>query len=175
LAKEFASTVGLNDEFNKKQAGQEVLAWFQSLKATGGFRPVHKVILENGRRTFKSERVSDSQTLETIKSCYEQVEYVLNPHSAVGVAAAKRSIVQAGSHMPYILLSIAHPAKFSGAVELALKDEIGFNFEEKVLPPEFIGLSQKEKRVTTLENSWEKVREIVKKQVEEELKAESSG
>jgi hypothetical protein len=29
--------------------------------------------------------------------------------------------------------------------------------------------------VTTVENSWEKVREIVKKQVEEELKAESGG
>jgi threonine synthase len=56
-----------------------------------------------------------------------------------------------------------------------LKHEIGFNFEEKVLSSEFIGLSQKEKRVTTVENSWEKVREIVKKQVEEELKAESSS
>jgi threonine synthase len=109
---EFVSTVGLNDEFNKKQAGQEVLAWFWSLKATGGFGPVHKVILENWRRTFESERVSDPQTLETIKSCYKQVEYVLDPHSAVGVAAAERSIVRAGSHMPYISLSTAHSAKF---------------------------------------------------------------
>jgi threonine synthase len=89
----------LNDEFNKKQAGQEVLAWFRSLKTTGGFGPVHKVILENGRRTFESERVSDPQTLETIKSYYEQVGYVPDPHSAVGVPAAKRSIVRTGSHM----------------------------------------------------------------------------
>ena len=175
MAIEFALTVSLNDEINKKQAGQEILAWFRSLKATGGFGPVHKEILENGRRTFESERVSDPQTLETIKSCYEQAEYVLDPHSAVGVAAAKRSIARAGSHMPHISLSTAHPAKFSGAVELALKHEIGFNFEEKVLPPEFVGLSQKEKRVTTVENSWENVREIVQKQVEEELKVESSG
>jgi threonine synthase len=164
----------MNDEFSKKQAGQEVLAWFRSLKATGGFGPVHKEILENGRRTFKSERVSDPQTLETIESYYKQLEYILDPHSAVGIATAKRSISRTGSHMPHISLSTAHPAKFSGAVELALKHEIGFNFEEKVLPPEFIGLSQKEKRVTTLEDSWEKVRGIIKKQVAE-LKAESSG
>jgi len=67
--------------------------------------------------------------------------------------------------MPHISLSTAHLAKFSGAVELVWKHEIGFNFEEEVLPPKFIGLSQKEKRVTSVENSWEKVREIVKKQV----------
>lgn len=163
----------MDDEFNKKQAGQEVLAWFRSLRATGSFGPVHEDILENGLRTFESERVSDTQTLETIKSYYEQLGYVLDPHSAVGVTAAERSMARTGPQMPHISLSTAHPAKFSVAVELALKNEAGFNFEEKVLPEEFIGLSEKEKRVTTVENSWETVREIVKKQVEEELKAES--
>lgn len=146
------------------------MAWFKSLKATGSFGPVHDEILENGRRTFESERVSDPQTLETIKSYYEQVGYILDPHSAIGVTAAERSIARAGPQMPHISLATAHPAKFAGAVELALKQEAGFNFEEKVLPAEFVGLSQKEKRVISVENSWEKVREIVKKQVEEELR-----
>jgi hypothetical protein len=67
------------------------------------------------------------------------------------------------------------PAKFSGAVELAVKHEIGFKFEKNVLPPEFIGRSHEGKQVITVENSWAMVREIVKKQVEEELKAESGG
>jgi threonine synthase len=172
---EFASTVGLNDQLQKKQAGQEVLAWFQSLKATGGFGPVHQDILENGRLTFESERVSDQETLETIKSCYEQTSLVLDPHSAVGVAAAKRSIGRTGLHTHHISLSTAHPAKFSGAVKLALKDDINFNFEEQVLPPEFVALSSAKRRVTAVENSWEMVREIIKKQVDEDLKVEGSG
>ncbi|KAK0757833.1 hypothetical protein N5P37_009849, partial [Trichoderma harzianum] len=70
LARDFAATVGMNEEFNRKQAGQEVSTWYKSLKTTGGFGPVHDEILENGRRTFESERVSDAETVETIKSCY---------------------------------------------------------------------------------------------------------
>lgn len=165
----------MNDQFNKEKAGQEVLAWYQSLKATGGFGPVHQEILENGRHSFESERVSDQETLETIKSYYEQTGYVLDPHSAVGVATAERSIGRTGLQTPHISLSTAHPAKFSGAVKLALKDNTGFNFEEQVLPPEFVALDKLERRVTTVENSWEKVREIVKKQVDEDLKTEGSA
>lgn len=136
---------------------------------------MHQDILESGRLSFESERVSDRETLETIKSCYEQTGYVLDPHSAVGVAAAKRSIGRAGLHMHHISLSTAHPAKFSGAVKLALNDDINFNFEEQVLPSEFIALPLRKRRVTTVENSWEKVREIIKKQVDEDLKVEGSG
>lgn len=172
---EFASTVDLNDQLNKKQAGQDVLAWYQSLKATGGFGPVHQDILEIGRLSFESERVSDPETLESIKSCYEQTRYIQDPHSAVGLAAAKRSIGRTGLHLHHISLSTAHPAKFSGAVKLALKDDVNFNFEEQVLPPEFTALSVAKRRVTAVENSWEKVRDYIKKQVEEDLKVEGSG
>jgi threonine synthase len=134
---------------------------------------VSKEILENGRRTFESDRVDDRQTLETIRSCYEQVGNVIDPHTAVGVAAAKRSIGRTGSHIPHISLATAHPAKFSEAVNLALKDEDGFDFEKRVLPPELARLAQMEKSVTTVENSWEAVREIVKKQVAEDMRDNS--
>ncbi|KAH8837130.1 hypothetical protein MCOR27_006757 [Pyricularia oryzae] len=174
LAKEFAATAGLNDEFNKKQAGQEVVAWYKSLKATGGFGPVHPEIMDNGRQVFESERVSDTQTLEMIAEMYKATKYVLDPHSAVGVAGAKRSMSRA-SNVPHIALSTAHPAKFSGAVELALKDEKEFDFTKQVLPEDFVGLAEKEKRVTEVAANWQEVREIVKKQVEEDLKAESSA
>ncbi|KAI8627527.1 tryptophan synthase beta subunit-like PLP-dependent enzyme [Xylariaceae sp. FL1651] len=169
LAEGFASTVGMDDQFNKKQAGQEVTAWYRSLKTTGGFGPVHPDIMDAGRQTFESERVSDEETLETIRSCYGQTGYILDPHSAVGVAAAKRSITGASANVSHISLSTAHPAKFSGAVESALKGESNFNFEEQVLPLEFKDLLDKEKRVDHVENSWKKVREIVKKQVEADL------
>ncbi|KAJ9144818.1 Threonine synthase [Coniochaeta hoffmannii] len=172
LAYQFASTAGMDDEWNKKQAGQEVAAWLKDLKTKGGFGPVYKDVLETARKNFESERVSDEQTLETIRKFHKEVGYVLDPHSAVGVEAALRSAARASPEVPHIALSTAHPAKFAGAVTVALKDEDGFDFESKVLPPEFVGLDKKEKRVSEAPNDWKAVRELVKAQVEEELRAE---
>lgn len=166
---DFSSVAVSNHQLNKKQAGQDVLAWYQSLKMTGGFGPVSKEILELGRRTFESDRVSDQQTLETIRSCYEQIGYVLDPHSAVGVAVAKRSMGRASSQMHHIAMSTAHPAKFSEAVKLALKNKNSFDFEKTVLPLELSRLSEMEKRVLTVENSWVTVKEIVKEQVAQDI------
>lgn len=170
LAYEFASTAGMDDLWNKKQAGQEVNKWLKELKDTGSFGPVYQDVLKCAKRDFESERVTDEETIETIKAFYTKISYVLDPHSAVGVNATERSIKRTGPELPHISLSTAHPAKFAGAVDLALRETEGFNFEKDVLPTEFIGLEAKEKRCTTVENSWEGVREIVKAQVEQELK-----
>ncbi|KAI1655746.1 threonine synthase [Daldinia decipiens] len=171
LAYEFAAVAGMDAEWNRRQAGQEVAAWMKQLKTSGGFGPVYRDVHSSAKRDFESERVSDSQTIDTIRNYFKKIEYVLDPHTAIGVAASLRSLER--SKVPHISLSTAHPAKFAGAVDLALKDEPGFNFEEKVLPPEFLGLEAKEKRVTEVENDWQKVREIVKNQVEEELKGQA--
>ncbi|KAK8094139.1 threonine synthase [Apiospora hydei] len=173
LAYEFAASAKMDDEWNKKQAGQEVASWLKQLKTSGGFGPVYKDVHEAAKRDFESERVSDSQTVETIKQYFNKISYVLDPHTAVGVAAAARS-KQRVEQTPHISLSTAHPAKFAGAVEMALKDESGFDFEKQVLPEEFVGLEKKEKRIAEVENDWKAVRELVKKQVEEELKAEEA-
>ncbi|KAK3944549.1 tryptophan synthase beta subunit-like PLP-dependent enzyme [Diplogelasinospora grovesii] len=170
LAYEFASGAKMDEEWNRKQAGQEVSRWLKDLKEKGGFGPVYKDVLEEARRSFESERISDQQTLDTIRSLYRDVDYILDPHTAVGVEAARRSVQRSPKELPHISLSTAHPAKFAGAVTLALKDEPNFKFNEKVLPQEFVGLDQKEKRVTDCANDWKAVRELVKKQVEEELK-----
>ncbi|KAK5997269.1 Threonine synthase [Cladobotryum mycophilum] len=169
LAYEFASSAGMDDLWNQKQAGQEVAQWLRDLKQTGAFGPVYQDVLKSAKRDFESERVTDDETIETIRSFYRSVGYILDPHTAVGAAATQRSIDRAEASTPHISLSTAHPAKFSGAVEKALKGEDGFDFEAKVLPPEFIGLEQKEQRVTKVENDWQKVREHVKAQVAEEL------
>jgi threonine synthase len=169
LAYEFASSAGMDDQWNKKQAGQEVSKWLKDLKTTGSFGPVYQDVLMCAKRDFDSERVDDSETLNTIQSLYKKVGYVLDPHTAVGVAATMRSAANAGPDVHHISLSTAHPAKFSGAVEKALNGEAGFDFQNKVLPKEFVGLDKKEKRVTEVEGNVSKVRELVKAQVEQEL------
>lgn len=49
------------------------------------------------------------------------------------------------------MLSTAHPAKFSEAVSQALGGLAHFNFNRDVLPKEFVGLLDKEKRVIDVE------------------------
>ncbi|OBT90480.1 threonine synthase [Pseudogymnoascus sp. 03VT05] len=170
LAYEYASGAGMDDEWTKQQAGQEVAAWHTQLKAQGGFS-VNADILKFAQRDFDSERVTDSQTTSTIADFFDSAKYVLDPHSAVGIAASLRSMSRAEG-VPHISLATAHPAKFAGAVEVALKGK-EFDFSS-VLPEEFVGLQEKERRVTDVPAGagWEGVREIVVKQVEEELRGE---
>lgn len=180
LGYEYASGAGMDDEWNKKQAGQEVESWLKQLKSKGGFE-VNVDILKLAQNGFESERVSDEQTIQTIKQFYASEDakvsgpkggYVLDPHSAIGVAASLRSIQRTSpSEIHHISLATAHPAKFANAVDLALKDEAGFTFDT-VLPQEFVGLEKKERRVRVVPRGagWEGVREIVKEEVEAELK-----
>ncbi len=170
LAYEFAGTAGMDDVWNKRQACQEVTKWLSELKTNGSFGPVYQDVLKSAKRDFDSERVTDPETIETIQALYKKVNYVLDPHTSVGITAANRSIERAET-VPHISLSTAHPAKFSGAVDQALRGEEGFDFEGKVLPVEFVGLEQRERRVTEVENNAKKVFELVKAQVEQELSA----
>ncbi|KAK7707505.1 threonine synthase [Diaporthe eres] len=174
LAYEFASAAGMDDEWNKRQAGQEVAAWHKDLKAKGGFS-VYKAVLLSAQRDFESERVDDEQTVATIKDFYGRLGYILDPHSAVGIAASLRSVAGAGAEVPHISLATAHPAKFANAVDKALTGLEGYDFESKVLPKEFVGMHEREKRVAFVENDWKAVGELVKKQVEEELKEEEQA
>jgi threonine synthase len=56
-------------------------------------------------------------------------------------------LTRAQPRRSHISLSTAHPAKFASAVGLAVRSEDGYGFTE-VLPQEFIGLEQRESRVT---------------------------
>ncbi|KAI9744859.1 MAG: threonine synthase [Claussenomyces sp. TS43310] len=171
LAYEFASKAGMDEQWTRQQAGQEVESWLKELKRKGGFG-VHAEILESAKRDFESERVSDKQTLDTIKHFYTTGKYVLDPHSAIGVAASLRSMKRAApAETHHIALATAHPAKFVNAVHLALKDEKSFILDT-VLPPEFVGLEDRERRVTAVPQGagWEGVREIVEQAVKEDLR-----
>ena len=177
LAYEFAAAAKMDDEWNNKQAGQEVEGWLKELKTKGGFS-VHADILKAAHRDFESERVSDEQTLETIRQFYlapsangAKGGYILDPHSAIGVAASLRSIKRTSAETHHISLATAHPAKFANAVDLALKNEPGFSFDA-VLPEEFVGLEKKARRVRLVPKGagWKGVRSIVEEEVEAELK-----
>ncbi|KAL1975098.1 hypothetical protein VTN31DRAFT_3490 [Thermomyces dupontii] len=172
-------------EDRRAKASESISSWLNQLKTEGGFC-VTPAVFEAAQREFESERVSDEQTLETIRNIYTTCSppnvpagsarssqtggYILDPHSAVGVGASLRSIERnPGTY--HISLCTAHSAKFAHAVDLALQGQEGYDFQRDVLPEEFVGLEEKESRVTPVaaELGWQGVREIVKKEVEQEL------
>ena len=62
-------------------------------------------------------RVDDDETRATIASVHERTGMLIDPHTAVGVAAAERAGLD--PDVPMVVLATAHPAKFPDAVEAA--------------------------------------------------------
>lgn len=67
--------------------------------------------------SFRAGSVSDAQTLETIRGIYEKDDYLIDPHTAVGIRVG-RQLRTPG--IPLLCLSTAHPAKFEGAISRAV-------------------------------------------------------
>jgi len=93
-------------------------------EAMAQFRDTGSLTLDEDHRNLLSElwsgiRVDDEGpggVVETIDQVHSQSGMLLDPHSAIGVAAA-RSLDVSGS--PMVCLATAHPAKFPDAVEHA--------------------------------------------------------
>jgi threonine synthase len=66
---------------------------------------------------WSAARVDDQQTAATIAQEYERSGMLLDPHTAVGLAAARQA--RSDASVPMVVLSTAHPAKFPDAVESA--------------------------------------------------------
>lgn len=72
-------------------------------------------------RTFLAGAASDMETINTIRYFHDQYNYLIDPHTAVGISVAQR-IHQ--KDLPLLCLSTAHPAKFDRAMKAALPNEI---------------------------------------------------
>lgn len=147
LAYENTSTT--DETSRRKEACETVARWMDDVKKQGRVE-VSRAVLETARRDFIAGRADDSQTLETIKAYYRQ-SYVADPHTAVGLTVAGEVCVQNSSNVHQVVLSTAHPAKFSEAVSRALDGAEGFDFKRQVLPVQFRGLLEKERKVVEVE------------------------
>ena len=65
---------------------------------------------------FVATRVDTSETLSTISNIPSRYGYVIDPHTAVGVAAALRAKIDT----PIVCLATAHPSKFPESVKKAI-------------------------------------------------------
>jgi threonine synthase len=132
--------------------GLAVSALMDEFKATGKLS-VEDDRWTEARRLFDSLAVDDEQTCATIAQVHAQTGYLLDPHTAIGVKAARdcrRSLA-----LPMVVLGTAHPVKFPEAVEKAGIAAV------PQLPPHLADLFQREERCTVLANDLKTVQDFV--------------
>jgi threonine synthase len=71
------------------------------------------------RGLFSAHKVGDTETMQTIAQTHARTGILIDPHTAVAVAAAQAELAAGGGNAPMIALACAHPAKFPDAVERA--------------------------------------------------------
>ena len=124
-------------------------------RADGSFR-VDAKMLAAVREKFDAARFNDAETTETMRALYGEQGMLIDPHTAVGLAAAKASPERDGT--PMVVLATAHPAKFPDAVEAAT----GIR---PPLPSRLADLLQRPERVTSVDNRLD----AIEKHVEQTL------
>ncbi len=70
------------------------------------------------RNAVLGSAITDAETLAEIRNTYASEQYILDPHTAVGVAAARKLKQYTGS--PIIVTATAHPAKFPEVIQEAI-------------------------------------------------------
>ena len=118
------------------------------------FRSEGTVSVEPDRLDLLSEhwtasRVDDAQTAATISGLYEQTGRLIDPHTAVGLAAARAA--RTDPSVPMVVLATAHPAKFPDAVEAATG-------VRPPLPEHLSDLFDRPEKFDTYPNDFETVR-----------------
>ena len=102
----------------KGRHGGAVAAAVQRFRQSGAL-PADEQAWRRARDLFSAHRVDDTQTLDTIADTYRRSGHLIDPHSAVAVAAARAEIARDDSATPMVALATAHPAKFPDAVARA--------------------------------------------------------
>jgi threonine synthase len=105
------------------------------------------------RRDFVAKSVSEDEVLQTIADFHAAHDYILDPHTAVGVCAA---LVHLQQNVPMVCLATAHPAKFGEAVEKAIG-------KQPPTPAALAGIMDRESRCELMDADGKQIKEYIKK------------
>ena len=104
---------------------------------------------------FTGYRCDDEQTLTTMKDVYQKSGMLIDPHTAVGLSAARQSKgANYSKSQSIITLATAHPAKFPDAVRRATG-------QTPVLPEHLADLMSRPERIISLPNDLQAVQTFV--------------
>jgi threonine synthase len=113
-----------------------------SLKQSGRF-VLPEALLTAIRADFEAGSADAEETDAAIRASWRETGDLVDPHTAVALAVADRDTTEL--HVPNIVLSTAHPAKFPDAVEAACG-------VRPALPVYLDGLMTKQEHITVMKN-----------------------
>ena len=104
---------------------------------------------------FDSFRLDDQGMIDVIASVFDKTEYLLDPHTAIGVEAAR----QVGNgQSAQVCLATAHPAKFGEAIQKA-------GLTDPSLPYHMRDLFEREERYDVLSNDMAVVQQFMRSKI----------
>lgn len=127
--------------------GAEIRSLMADLESKGEFK-ISPQQLDETQKIFHPARIDTEQTLATIAK-YHENGYTIDPHTAVGVAAAEQS-----PYSQVICLATAHPAKFDDAVSRATG-------ERPEIPARLNGILNKKSRCQVSSQDLHQVKVII--------------
>ncbi|HUH83542.1 MAG TPA: threonine synthase [Stellaceae bacterium] len=120
----------------KERDGKAVAAAMAEFRATGTL-PASEADYRQAQALFEARRIDDAATRQSIAETFRETGELLDPHSAIAVAAARQARRETSA--PMVALATAHPAKFPEAVE----DATG---RRPALPPRLADLLRRPER-----------------------------
>jgi len=111
---------------------------------------IDKSDLDKIKKNFTSEMLDEKETVEMIKIINEEHQIVVDPHTAVGIGAARKL----GLKKNCVVLSTAHPCKFPNAIEDAIS-------KTEDLPDSLNYVNDRKEKFEVLSNDIEKIKKYV--------------
>ena len=133
--------------------GAAVRRLMQSLQQSGRFE-IGPEPLQRIRSEFDAASRSEDEIAAEIRKSWTEAGYLLDPHTAIGVGAARQALKRDPA-TPMVVLGTAHPAKFPAAVKAA-------SGVEPALPAHLADLMERKERTTLLPNDLGKVEAFVR-------------
>ncbi len=109
--------------------------------------------LAKARELFTSYRLDDDAMIKMIADMWENTEYLLDPHTAIGVEAARKT--RRRRDIPMVCMATAHPAKFPEAVRKAGCPQ------DPALPHHMADLFEREERYSVQPNDLNAVHQFI--------------
>jgi threonine synthase len=139
------------------QDGARIRELMDGFATNGGFA-LNDAMLADMRQGFLASRSDEEETTATIRAVHEETGLTVDPHSAVGLTAARKLRAEGAiaPEVPLVTLATAHPAKFPEAVERATG-------KRPALPERFADLFEREERCDVLANDTAAVAAYIEK------------
>ncbi len=116
--------------------------------------PVPDAAWREATRSFHGFALDDAGTLAEMRRVQAESAYLADPHSAIGIAAA-RAHMPPDRAVPVVVAATAHPAKFPDAVRQAVG-------EAPALPPHLADLYERPERFSVLPGALDQLQGFVR-------------